>query len=668
MAYNTDWDNLMNGAFGRRSTEATKNAMNTLDSMETQLQAILKKQGENLKAMNRELKAREATQTAKSLSDQMELDGLLTAQQRQEAEAKAANPNKGSWQGIDAVLNQSLMGQPDFTKALVRAFRRPTVMEVKGDCPKNIILVSGGSGSGRHTALRLLAEELNLRGLISSAQISTLDLSRYPGPAQEKAFLQDLFNALNSKGEIVAFDNYQAAAPGCLQMIASLCDDGNLPLSGRYLEQKGILVDVGTALAPGAVSSLSAKNKYFVFFSNKGLPKMAEKFGATFVDLIGDVCEPGAYSPEALAAIAARELNELAANAKKRLSFKLSAGAEARDWLAGQYCKATGVQAIVTAAERVYKALAQYKLEEDPADNLPVALTVEDGTLMFTFGQAQPVGLAALLPTGYTGELAAAQAELDGIIGLDEIKDYVRSLADNVQAQQRRKAAGLPTASVSMHTIFAGNPGTGKTTIARILGKYLKAIGALRGGQLIEVSRADLVGRYVGHTAPLTNQVIQSALGGVLFIDEAYSLYRGNDDSFGLEAIDTLVKGMEDHRDDVVVILAGYSREMEVFLTANSGLASRFPNRIEFPDYTGQQLLDILLLQAKGKGYAVAESCKMPLLTFFERTQAENAAQAGNGRLARNVLEAAILQQAKRLVADPDAPLDELILQDFNLD
>ena len=153
--------------------------------------------------------------------------------------------------------------------------------------------------------------------------------------------------------------------------------------------------------------------------------------------------------------------------------------------------------------------------------------------------------------------MEAVKAELDGIVGLAAVKEYVLSLEDNFAVQARRKAAGLKTASVSMHMIFTGNPGTGKTTIARLVSRYLKAIGVLSGGQLVEVTRADLVGRYVGHTAPLTTQVLKSAVGGVLFIDEAYSLYRGKDDSFGLEAIDTLVKGMEDHRDDLIVILGG---------------------------------------------------------------------------------------------------------------
>ena len=201
--------------------------------------------------------------------------------------------------------------------------------------------------------------------------------------------------------------------------------------------------------------------------------------------------------------------------------------------------------------------------------------------------------------------IAQVKEELSQIVGLQPVKDYILSLEDNFKIQQLRRERGLKADSPSMHMIFTGNPGTGKTTVARIVSRYLKAIGVLQGGQLVEVTRADLVGQYVGHTAPLTQKAIQSALGGVLFIDEAYSLYRGKDDSFGLEAIDTLVKGMEDHRDDLIVILAGYSREMEEFLTANSGLRSRFPNIIEFPDYTAGELLEITKSIRPGEGLPV---------------------------------------------------------------
>ena len=264
-------------------------------------------------------------------------------------------------------------------------------------------------------------------------------------------------------------------------------------------------------------------------------------------------------------------------------------------------------------------------------------------------------------------DLDQVLAELDALCGLERVKKDVKSLINLVKVQKLRQELGLPVSPMSLHLVFLGNPGTGKTTIARLVAKYLKAIGALKGGQLVEVTRADLVGRYTGHTAPLTNSVIESALGGVLFIDEAYSLYRGEQDSFGLEAIDTLVKGMEDHRDELVVILAGYTREMEIFLTANSGLASRFPNKIEFPDYTAEELLQITHVQAKNKGYRLAESCTEPLLGYYARWQAADARTAGNGRLARNTLEKAIFHQSRRLVAEPAAELDLLLPSDLEL-
>jgi len=183
-----------------------------------------------------------------------------------------------------------------------------------------------------------------------------------------------------------------------------------------------------------------------------------------------------------------------------------------------------------------------------------------------------------------------------------------------------------------------------------------------------EVTRGDLVGQYVGHTAPLTQKAIQSALGGVLFIDEAYSLYRGKDDSFGLEAIDTLVKGMEDHRDDLVVILAGYSREMEEFLTANSGLRSRFPNIIEFPDYTAGELVEITKSIVASKGYRLAPACEIPLLAYYQRQQQEGDPRTnGNGRMARNKVEEAVIACSRRNVRTPEAQRDlELLLpEDF---
>lgn len=263
-------------------------------------------------------------------------------------------------------------------------------------------------------------------------------------------------------------------------------------------------------------------------------------------------------------------------------------------------------------------------------------------------------------------ELEKVKKELNSIMGLTKVKEYMKTLDMNLTIQQRRRAQGFKTADISLHMIFTGNPGTGKTTMARIMAEYLKALGILSKGQLVEVSRPDLVAEYVGQTAPKTEKVIQSALGGVLFIDEAYSLAR-KDDNYGQEVIDTLVKEMEDHRDDLVVILAGYEKEMKDFLKANSGLKSRFPNIVHFDDYTPEEMYRILEITAGNKQYRLAGDMKERLLDQFTISQHPGRNDNGNGRLVRNMLEAAILRQSKRLTAHPEAPIDLLTASDFGL-
>ena len=481
--------------------------------------------------------------------------------------------------------------------------------------------------------------------------------------------MQDLYAALHAPGEILVFEHYESCYPGFLKTLSDLAVKGSAPLSSRYLvNREGILVDAGTALAPGAVSRLDPCGKYLIFFSNKGRAALADKFGAGMVAALGDVCETTAYAREDLAALAAQQLNALAQKVTARLGLTLAAGVDVRDHVAAQCTPQKGAAGLSGCCDRIFRALSVYCLQIDKKLTGTVTLTAAPEGLFFRLNDAAPAPLFDLLPAAYTGALDEIKAEISELVGLAPVKEYVFGLADNLQVQQRRAAAGMKTTSLSMHMIFTGNPGTGKTTIARLVAKYLKAIGALKGGQLVEVSRGDLVGRYTGHTAPLTNSVIESALGGVLFIDEAYSLYRGEQDSFGIEAIDNLVKGMEDHRDELVVVLAGYTREMEVFLTANSGLASRFPNKIEFPDYTADELLDITNVLAKGKGYRLAEGCTFPLLGYYKRRQALDSRTAGNGRLARNTLEKAIFHQSRRLVAEPAAELDLIMPSDLEFE
>ncbi|OLF17928.1 right-handed parallel beta-helix repeat-containing protein [Actinophytocola xanthii] len=266
-------------------------------------------------------------------------------------------------------------------------------------------------------------------------------------------------------------------------------------------------------------------------------------------------------------------------------------------------------------------------------------------------------------PSAPAGPASVAEllGELDALIGLAEVKEEVRTLVDLIMVGQRRAEAGLRTPPLSRHLVFTGNPGTGKTTVGRLYGRILAALGLLEAGHLVEVSRVDLVGSYVGHTAPRTKKQFDRARGGVLFIDEAYALtpdHGGAD--FGREAIDTLVKLMEDHRDEVVVIVAGYTAEMARFVAANPGLESRFSRTIEFPDYTSSELVRITELQATAHDYRLAESTRTELLAYYDSL--ERGRSFGNGRTARRTFETMVSEHAVRLARSTTATVEDLTL------
>jgi SpoVK/Ycf46/Vps4 family AAA+-type ATPase len=252
---------------------------------------------------------------------------------------------------------------------------------------------------------------------------------------------------------------------------------------------------------------------------------------------------------------------------------------------------------------------------------------------------------------------------LRGLVGLAEVKAEVAAMVDLLASARQRQAAGLPVPPLSRHLIFAGPPGTGKTTVARLYGALLAALGVLAQGQVTEVSRADLVGQYVGHTAHRTTEAFDRARGGVLFIDEAYTLSAGTGGSghdFGREAIDTLVKLMEDHRDEVVVIAAGYGREMEGFLAANPGLSSRFSHRVRFADYSADELVTIVTQHVNSAGYECTGPTVAALRAHFAAVPRGDS--FGNGRYARQLLDQAITRHARRTRTLTEPTMDDLCL------
>ena len=252
-------------------------------------------------------------------------------------------------------------------------------------------------------------------------------------------------------------------------------------------------------------------------------------------------------------------------------------------------------------------------------------------------------------------------AQLDALVGLDEVKKDVKSLINLMKVRKLRQENDLPVPPMSLHMVFLGNPGTGKTTVARLVGGLYAAIGVLSKGQLIEVDRSGLVAGYVGQTALKTQEVIKSALGGVLFIDEAYSLASGGENDFGREAIETILKAMEDHRDDLIVIVAGYNEPMTKFINSNPGLESRFNKYFYFPDYTGEQLMAIFRGQCKKNGYTLSADAESAALKLFDELYAERDDNFGNGRDVRNCFEDMVVRQSNRVAAMESSTRDDLM-------
>ncbi|MEX1264855.1 MAG: AAA family ATPase, partial [Actinomycetota bacterium] len=263
------------------------------------------------------------------------------------------------------------------------------------------------------------------------------------------------------------------------------------------------------------------------------------------------------------------------------------------------------------------------------------------------------------------GEVEELLARLGTMIGLTEVKSEVATLVNLLKVQALRRRAGLPSANTTMHAVFVGPPGTGKTTVARLFARILKGIGAIESGHLVEVSRAELVGEYIGQTAPRVDAVVDSAIGGVLFIDEAYSLTGAGSNDYGAEAVATLIKRMEDDRERLVVILAGYIDETELFLRSNPGLESRIATRITFSDYGPGELMEILELQAKEAGYVFAVDGAARAADGLAQVWRSRDKSFGNGRFVRNLLEDMMSAHANRVAAVPNP--DATVLSTFEL-
>ena len=575
--------------------------------------------------------------------------------------------NKDIFKNIEYKLNKEFIGQKDFFNKLCAYFENKINNDENG-----ILLLAGNKDTFKKASVRYIFNELKNNEVIENGDVDDIDLSEYSFKLGYNAFLTDLYEKLNSKSKCIIFKNTDKASDEILSLISKIQPNSCLPLTNEYTLKNKFIIEAESD-SKETITQFICHNKFFVFVYNNDSEKDFEEFHNTYLNNSELVLHTKALTKKerdlVIKAEAIREIKKLQKEFNIDVILEVKEDNHNNDeyllcsYLQDSFSEDVNIDITQYVSYKVYKPLKNLINNEDLHDENKILVYVEENEIYCKTNTEVYKLSDYSIPT-----LEEAKYKLDSIIGIDELKEFIVNVENNFKVQEIRERLGLKSSKSSLNMIFAGNAGTGKTNAARVTFEYLNALGIIKKPVFKEVSKADFVTENPSDAAKRTNEIINSALGGLLFIDEAYSLCQDENDKAGKEIVDALLKGIEDNRDDLVVILAGYSKEMEEFLETNSGLKSRFPNIIDFPDYTGEELLAIAQITAKSKGYVIADEAKEPLLNYFNYVQATRARDAGNGRLVRNKIEEAILNQSRRLVVQKDADMSLLVLMDFELE
>jgi SpoVK/Ycf46/Vps4 family AAA+-type ATPase len=556
-------------------------------------------------------------------------------------------------------LNERIWAQHSYIGQLAAAFKKAFLANEKGSV-RNVILISGPAGTGKKTTLGLLIQLLNEKNLTPYKRYYEFDLSRYSDVDVRSNFIIDCSATFQDGMGTVCFTGVKKAHSEVLNYVSQLINIGS------FRTPEGIQVNAGD---------------YFIIFEMdqwvKGqdvfqeLPAaIASQIPPSILKGIRSYAISAPLHIEIVEKMVQQKFTMAASSLAYQTQLKISYEANVFHRLAEifveskRYGQAIDEWSQKEFVDRILDLRSKGVLQSK--EQITVRC-IEQDVVVTTAKQSFVLKRTSIIKEETLEDI---MLELDKLTGLREVKAFIHELLDTVHTQKRREQAGQKNVAMSLHMIFSGNPGTGKTTVARLVSRILKSMGLLGQGQLIEVTRQDLVGEYIGSTAPKTSAQIEAALGGVLFIDEAYTLARSSNDIFGQEAIDTLVKGMEDNRENMVAVLAGYTKEMETFLKSNPGLRSRFPFIVEFPDYTPADMLEIMERTALSRDYRIDPGAGPRLLELFKTKQIPGRNDSGNGRLVRNLFEEAIRKQSARLAKQEPASAGEwklLLPEDFGL-
>lgn len=565
------------------------------------------------------------------------------------------------FQEAEKNVNREVIGQQLFVGDLAAGYKQGYI-NGRQDKAKNIILLAGAAGTGKKTALEQLVKELHTCELTSNPRIADIDLKRYEADEITGNFIKDMAEAFQHSEGTVLFRGVKEADPAIVHLIALLAAEGS------FRTKEGVRV--------------SAADYFLIFYIDEPVERaneygqipaaLTKQLPASILQNIQAAAISSTLDRATMRRIAeilmGGAVNELSRDMQLKISVHPSVFEALADIAAMNKTFGEAVQHWVENELTV--VLSGLRARNEIRRNETVRIRFKSDIFVVESNSFEfPIkALSFVQPESIDDVLK----ELNALTGLESVKKFVYELMETVQVNKLRARDGDSSVAMSLHMVFTGNPGTGKTTVARLIGRILKSLELLPQGQLIEVARQELVGQYVGSTAPKTMARVNEALGGVLFIDEAYTLARHDHDTFGTEAIDTIVKAMEDHRDNLVVVLAGYTQEMETFLRSNPGLRSRFPFIVEFPDYKAADMLEIMIQMTEKNGFRIEAGAYEGLIELFDQKQIPGRNDSGNGRLVRNLFEEAVRKQAIRIrgmMADESTGADlQLLLEaDFGI-
>lgn len=570
-----------------------------------------------------------------------------------EKEKEKVKKKKDINQIFDEIQTELLdkIARGDLVSELVLSFKRPyTIKREEPTSLKNIITIYTNETVFISNLIDDLAMNMRKENLIIN-EPKIFDFVMFKKEETLGSFVNAYCDAVNSGVPIMIFQNFELASESCQTFIKNMCKYGR--------------IEVNT---PKGVLEIKTNGEYYVFISNKPQHEFEDIIGLDIAENVKDVITASDFTDEEINQMIISLLDHFKKKCKKDLDVNVDYVFSLEEYLKMMYSNATGINGVnLLIDHRIYRPISEYKLKGKINNKDQYIIGVENEQIYVEFRDERLI-LDVSADSRISNRLAIVKAKLNSIIGLSEVKDYLYRLEDNITAQKMRERAGMRVAPLPLNMIFTGNPGTGKTTIARIVAEYLNALGMLEKGHFVEVSRANLVGSHPGETAQMTRECVASAFGGVLFIDEAYSLLNSKTDDFGKEAIETLLKMIEDNRENLVVILAGYKDEMDEMLRLATGLKSRFQNIIDFKDYTADEMYRIAETIAKQNEYKIDINCYEPLIDFFESKIYTGKNPNGNGRLVRNVMESAMANQAVRIVKENEVDYSLIKLIDFELE